>query len=136
MKNTKNILVAAIAGIALSLFAGSASAQNKGAENLIQHNDSSSSVIVAANSSSMMACPKCKDVTMTVPATTEQGLGARTLVAHGAATTTVASHSCDGCGSTPATAGLGKHAEAVTAHTCTVAGESMACCSATKSSVK
>jgi hypothetical protein len=137
MKNSKNILVAALAGIALSLFAGSVQAQVKGAESLIQHNDNSSSTITAPSSSTAMACPKCRDISTVTADTASQGLGARTLVAHAAATKTVVSHSCEGCGSTPATAGLGKHAENVTTHQCTVPGaENMACCSTAKNSVK
>jgi hypothetical protein len=79
-----------------------------------------------------VSCVKCQDVFTTVPDTSAKG--ASRLVAHGVPTKTVISHSCEGCNTTIAIVGGGKHATTAVTHKCASCGSvSLACCSTTKS---
>ena len=107
-------------GIALALLAGVAGevkAQEKGGERLLKLNAAPKPALAPAQQAGM-SCPKCKDVFTTQSDLTPRGLGARTLVAGGAPTQTVARHLCDGCSVEWIITGHGKAKEAVAIHKC------------------
>lgn len=79
MKNTNKILLATLAGIAISLITVSAQTQLKGGERMLQLNGTITAA-VAPGDYKPMSCAKCKDVSMNVPGTTAKGASA--LVAH------------------------------------------------------
>jgi hypothetical protein len=130
MKTTKNVLIAALAGIAVSMAASSVPAQVKGGERLQQSNGRSIAATIAASDAKPMSCPKCQDASAKVPDVTSSGAGARALVAHGVPAKAVVSHLCADCVTTTTVAGLGKHSPPATvAHKC-------AMCNAGKPSAK
>ncbi len=137
MKKMNNMLVAALAGLALALVASSAQAQYKptgddgitASPKLRQQLDerSARTAPVAANVPSM-ACPKCKDTWVAQVDTNPKGSGVKTLM--GKRTKLVAQHLCNGCGVDWAVAGTGKAKHAVATHKCSGCGsENLACCS-------
>jgi hypothetical protein len=131
MKKTNHILIAALAGIALSWFAGSTQAQVKGGERLLQRNGSSIAATATPSDSKPMSCAKCKDVLTNVPDTTSKG--AARLVANGVPAKTVVLHLCEGCATTTATVGTGRQAKYVVTHQCASCGSEMpACCGTSK----
>ncbi len=131
MKRSNHILIAALAGIALSLITVSAQTQVKGGEKLLQLNGSAFTTIVSPGAYKPMSCPKCQDISSNVRDLTAKG--ASTLMANGAPVKTVVSHGCRSCKTTTATVGVGKHTTTAASHTCASCGSvSMACCGATK----
>jgi hypothetical protein len=131
MKRTNNILIAALAGITLSLITVSAQSQVKGGERLLQLNGSSATATVTPSDFKPMSCSKCRDISTNVRDFTAKGASA--LVAHEMPTKTVAQHLCEGCVTTTATVGVGKHAKDVVTHKCAGCGsENMACCNTSK----
>jgi len=143
MKTIRINTTARLAGItiALALFAGvaaevKAGGDGKGAIRLLELGRRAQSAPAPAVSEfKEMACPKCKDILTTQPDVTSRGLGARSLVAGGVPTQTVARHLCDGCGVDWTISGHGKAKVAVANHKCTSCGaESLACCNMTKGS--
>ncbi|MBK8002065.1 MAG: hypothetical protein IPK15_26060 [Verrucomicrobia bacterium] len=138
MKRTNNILIAALAGIALSLFAGSAQAQYKptGDDGITaspklrqqldeyRRNHSTNSV---ASEMPQMACPKCKDEVLKTKDWTARGANKPYV--------TIVRHLCEGCGTEWSITGHGKAKQSVATHTCSSCGaESAACCNTTKGS--
>jgi hypothetical protein len=131
MKRTNNILIAALAGIALSLFAGSTQAQVKGGEQMMQLNGSAITATAMPGNFKPMSCAKCQDVATNARDITAKGASA--LAAHGVPAKTTVTHLCDGCVTTTTTVGVGKHAKDVVTHTCSNGGTgSSTCCSTTK----
>ena len=138
MKGTNNILIAALAGIALSLFASSAQAQ---------YNASSDDGIVASPKhrqaldeykrnhtptpvpaeSPQMACAMCKDKVTSRIDYSARGANKPTI--------RVVTHLCESCGTDWAVVGHGKAKQSVASHKCTSCGaESLACCDTSKGS--
>jgi hypothetical protein len=79
-----------------------------------------------------MACPKCKDALVTVPA--QNVKGAQLLAASGVATQTISRHLCNGCETTLSVTGTGKAKQTVATHSCTGCGAEVAsCCNVKKS---
>ena len=143
MKRTHTILIAALAGIALSLFASSAQAQYKptGDDGITaspkvraQLDARNARLNTASATVASMPCPKCKDEW--VSARLAHFKGAEAFLAGGPPTRKVARHLCAGCESTIKTVGLSKQtAHNVVVHQCTACGsENLACCSARSSS--
>ena len=130
MKNINTFLIVALSGIALSLFTGSTKAEVKGGERMLQLNGSITAP-AAPGDYKPMSCAKCQDVPTTVRDFTAKG--ATALVAGGAPTKTVAAHLCEGCVTTKANIGVGKHTKDVVTHKCTSGGaESLTCCNMAK----
>ena len=134
MKNIKNIgnsltrvtLLAAVAGLALLSY--SAVAQEKGAEHLIKPqplNTPADVRNVPAGATAVMACPKCKDTSVTVVENTGKA-------ANPYETKTVLRHECPGCNTKIVTEGVGKQAQNKVVHTCANGGPAAASCCATK----
>ena len=67
MKNINNILIAAVAGIALSLSTGPAQAEVKGGERMLQRNDAITATVTPSDYKPM-SCAKCQDLFTTVRA--------------------------------------------------------------------
>ena len=109
MKTTKNILIAALAVVVVSLAASAAPAQVKGGERLQQSNGRSFAAKAAPGNSMPMSCPKCQDASTNVPDVTSSGGAARALAAHGVPTKAVVSHLCAVCVTTTTVVRLGKH---------------------------
>jgi hypothetical protein len=65
-----------------------------------------------------MSCTRCTDTVVTVRDTDTRGAGAKTLIAGGAPTRTVAQHGCAACGNEWVIKGHGKAKEAVAIHKC------------------
>lgn len=138
MKRTNNILIAALAGIALSLFAGSAQAQYKAVgddgiaasprlrQQLDEYKRNHSPDRTPAEIP-QMACAKCKGkVTSRIDYSAR---GANKPVIR------VVMHLCEGCGTDWAVVGHGKAKQSVATHKCTSCGaENLACCNTTKGS--
>lgn len=133
------MLMAALAGIALTLLAGSAQAQYKAVgddgiaasprlrERLNEwnrnHSPASAPAVIA-----QMPCAKCKDKVTTRVDYTARGAHKPTI--------RVVTHLCEGCGTDWTVVGHGKAKQAVASHTCTSCGaEILACCNTTKGSV-
>src|SRR6266536_2330432 len=138
IKTTAEVAAVAIAVI-LSGGLGSpaqAGGEGKGAARLLELSSRAVAAPVAAVSEHKdMSCPKCKDVFVSVSDIDSRGLGARSLVAGGVPTRTIASHLCAGCGVEWNVTGHGKAKEAVASHKCTGCGAgSLACCSTAKGS--
>ena len=138
MKRTNNILIAALAGIALSLLASSAQAQYKptgddgitaspkGRQFLDEYKRNHSPAPVPAEVPAM-ACAKCKDKVTSRSDYSARGANKPTIQ--------VVTHLCDGCGTDWAVVGHGKAKQSVATHKCTSCGaESLACCNTTKGS--
>ena len=136
MKRTNNILIAALAGIALSLFASSAQAQYKptGDDGITaspklrqqlderRRNQSSNSVVAKVP---QMACPKCKDEVLKTIDWTARGANKPYV--------TIVRHLCPGCGTEWNVVGHGKGKQSVATHKCSSCGtESASCCNTTK----
>ena len=79
-----------------------------------------------------MACPKCKDVLVSVPV--KGAKGAQFLAAGGASMQIVSRHLCPGCDTTLSVAGTGKAKYSVATHTCTGCGAEVASCCSLKGS--
>ena len=136
MKRTHNTLIAALAGLALSVLAGTAQAQYKptGDDGITaspklreQLDQRRARTTLGAAVAPSMACPKCKDAWVSQP-DNSRGAGARTLL--GQNTKLVARHQCGGCGVDWSIAGTGKGKHAVASHKCSGCGaEDSACCS-------
>jgi hypothetical protein len=117
MKIANKTLVAALATVVLSLFAGSAQAQVKGGERLQQLNGSSFTATVTPIEYKPMLCGQCKDVFTNVPDVTAKG--AEALMALGVPTKTVVTHLCADCKTTIKVVSLGRHSPADTVtHNC------------------
>jgi hypothetical protein len=117
MKNTKIILIAALAGVAITLSSSAAQEQVKGGERLQQINGSA--FVPTAAASKAMACATCQDKLTTTPDVASPAAGARALVAAGVPAKAAVTHQCAACATTVTVANLGKHspADAVT-HSC------------------
>jgi hypothetical protein len=142
MKTTNNILMAAVAGIAMFAFASPVLAQYKGTGDdgitaspkfrqfLDEYNRNHSPAPPPVAEAAKMPCAKCVDVVAIVPDVTSRGLGARALTSHGTPTKTVTSHLCTGCGTDWKFVGMGKTRHGFATHTCSACGsENLACCS-------
>ena len=138
MKRTNNLLIAALAGIALSLFAGSAQAQYKPTvddgitaspkqRQFLDEYKRNHSPVPAVAEIPAMPCAKCKDkVTERVDYSAR---GANKPLIR------VSTHLCDGCGTDWKIVGHGKAKQSVATHTCSSCGaESAACCNTSKGS--
>ncbi len=122
---TNRMLIAAVAAMAMSLFAGTAQAQYRAVgddgiaasprlrERLDEYTRNQTPAITPA-AVTPMACPTCKDkVTERIDYTAR---GANKPVVR------VATHQCEGCSTHWTFAGVGKARHAVASHTCTVRG--------------
>lgn len=136
MKTTNNALIAALAAIALSLFAGSAQAQYKAVgddgiaasprlrERLDEYQRNHASTPATAEVTPM-PCAKCKDKVTTRVDYSARGANKPTI--------RVVTHLCEGCGTDWAVVGHGKAKQAVATHSCTSCGaDTLACCNTTK----
>ena len=139
-KDMKNIRIAKLfgaAGLALATaatFALAADAQYKtvGDDGIAASpkvrqalNANAASATVATAKAAAMACPKCNDISVTEPNT--QAKGGQILL--GAATKTVAKHTCGACDSKMEVVGTGKATRTIATHTCTAAAaKTMICC--------
>lgn len=138
MKTTKQILVAALTGLAMFALASPALAQYKptGDDGITaspkyrqfldeynrNHSPAPATVEVA-----QMPCPKCKDTVMTRVDYAARGANKPTI--------RVVTHQCGGCGTDWTIVGVGKAKQAVASHKCTSCGaEDVACCNTTKGS--
>lgn len=137
MKKT-NMLIAVMAGIALSMFASSAFAQYKAtgddgitaspkARQFLDEYNRNHSPAPAPAEVAQMPCPKCNDqVTQQVD---ETARGANKPIK------TISTHLCDGCGTDWKVYGVGRTKHFVAIHKCTSCGsENFACCNTTKGS--
>jgi hypothetical protein len=137
MKTINNLLVAALAGLALALVASSAQAQYKptGGDRITASpkvramlDERRARTTPVSTAEPTMACPKCKDIWVAQTDRNPKGSGVRTLM--GQTTKRVAQHFCNGCGVDWALAGTGKAKHAVATHKCSGCGsENLACCS-------
>lgn len=138
MKRTNNFFFAALAGLALSLFAGTAQAQYKAtgddgitaspkARQFLDEYKRDHSPAPAPAKIAQMPCPKCKDkVTQIVDYTAR---GANKPIK------TISTHLCNGCGTDWKIYGVGRTKHFVATHKCTGCGsENLACCNTTKNS--
>ena len=138
MKRTNNILIAALAGIALSLFASSAQAQYrttgddgiaaspKQRERLEEYRRNHTPIAAPAESP-QMACAMCKDKVTSRIDYSARGANKPTI--------RVVTHLCESCGTDWAVVGHGKAKQSVASHKCTSCGaESLACCDTSKGS--
>ena len=90
-------------------------------------NERAASVSIATSKVSAMACPKCKDITVTE--VNRQAKAAETMT--GAANKLVNKHTCAACETTSAVVGTGKAKQTVATHTCTAAvAKNLTCCAA------
>lgn len=138
MKRTNNILIAALAGIALSLFAGSVQAQYKpvgddgiaASPKLRQQLDEykrNHSPAPAPAEIAKMPCAKCEDKVTTRVDYSARGANKPTI--------RVVTHQCEGCGTDWSIVGHGKAKQSVATHKCTSCGaETLACCNTSKDS--
>lgn len=136
MKRTNNLLVAALAGIVLAVFAGSAQAQYKAtgddgitaspkARQLLDEQNRNQAILAAPASIPQMACPKCKDKVTERVDSTARGANKPTI--------RVVTHLCEGCGTDWNTTGVGKAKQSVASHKCDGCGaENLACCNTAK----
>ncbi len=137
MKELNSTLVAALAGLALSLLAGTAQAQYKptGDDGITasprlrqQLDERKARTAPAVAATRSMACPKCQDTWVSQPDTNPKGVGARVLM--GKTTKLAAQHQCRGCGVDWSIVGTGKLRHSVAIHKCSESGsENLACCS-------
>jgi hypothetical protein len=126
----KTNMITVLAVLAVSALAGSALAQVKGGERLLQSSTSSSSATVAPGDTKPMSCAKCEDVLTTVPDSAAKD-GSR-LISQGVPTKAVVSHLCGSCNTTTVKVGLDKQAKEVDTHTCAISEpEQMGCCNTT-----
>ena len=139
MKRTNNILIAALAGLALSLFAGTAQAQYKAVgddgiaasprlrERLDEYKRNHTPAATPAEIPAM-ACAKCKDKVTSRIDYSARGANKPTI--------RVVTHLCEGCGTDWTITGTGKAKQAVASHKCTSCGaENLACCNTQGSTV-
>ena len=139
MKRTNNILIAALAGIALSWFASSAQAQYKPTgddgiaaspklrQQLDEYKRNHSPAPVPA-AVAQMPCAKCKDQVTSRVDYSARGANKPTIQ--------VVTHLCEGCGTDWAVIGHGKAKQSVATHKCTSCGAAtLACCNTSKGSV-
>ena len=138
MKKTNNILIAALAGIALSMFTSSAQAQYKpvgddgiaASPKLRQQLDEykrNHSPAPAPAEIAKMPCPKCEDKVTTRVDYSARGANKPTI--------RVVTHQCEGCGTDWNIVGVGKAKQSVATHKCTSCGaETLACCNTSKGS--
>lgn len=124
--------------VAIALFAGvaSVSAQNGakgGATKLLQLNGSLVTPKSEPSNYKPMSCGKCKNEVVQVRDTDSKG-GARALLTSAPLTKSVSRHGCEGCGTDWSVVGHGKAKVSVASHKCTSCGEaSLACCNTKKS---
>jgi hypothetical protein len=112
-----------------------ASAQEKGATKLLRLSGALVEPKSAPSDYMPMSCAKCRDVVIHVRDTDSKG-GARGLLTGTPLTKSVSRHGCEGCATEWTVVGHGKAKLTVATHTCTSCGaESLACCSTSKSSV-
>ncbi len=138
MKRTNNILIAVLAVIALSLFAGSAQAQYKAtgddgitaspkARQLLDEFNRNHSPAPVVAEIPQMSCPKCKDKATQKVDYTARGAN-KPIV-------TISTHLCNGCETDWKIYGVGRTKHAVASHKCMGCGsENLACCNTTKGS--
>ena len=138
MKITNNMLIAVLAGIALSMFTGSAQAQYKAtgddgitaspkARQFLDEYKRNHMPSPAPAEIAQMPCAKCKDKVTSRIDYSARGANKPTI--------RVVTHLCDGCGTDWAVVGVGKAKQSVATHKCTSCGaESVACCNTTKDS--
>lgn len=122
---TRNLTVAALSLAALALVSVPAftTAQEKGAERLVQLNRPAPGTPVAETA--VMACPKCTDTLVTVAQ--PPGRGGRIESA------SIVRHQCPTCATKIVTEGNGKQAKNVLKHECKMeAGGSGSCCATKK----
>ncbi len=138
MKTTNNILIAAVAGIALFAFTSPALAQYKATgddgitaspkhrERLNEYKSNRTPTPAPAESP-QMACAMCKDKVTSRIDYSARGANKPTI--------RVVTHLCESCGTDWAVVGHGKAKQSVASHKCTSCGEaSLACCNTSKSS--
>lgn len=138
MKTINKTLVAAVAGIALSLFAGPAQAQYKtGSEDgiaaspklrqrLNEYNRNHSPAPATAEVAKMQ-CPKCTDQLTTRVDYSARGANKPVIQ--------VVTHQCKDCGVDWKIVGVGKAKTSVATHKCSSCGaENLACCKTGKGS--
>lgn len=144
MKTTNKTLIAALAGIALTVFVSPAQAQYKPTgddgitasprlRQIINERNGVPATQPAPSDYKPMSCAKCQDISVAQRNPTAKG--AQVLMSHGNPTVTVAKHLCDGCGVEWSTVRIGgAKPQSVATHKCTSCGaESFACCSIKKS---
>lgn len=138
MKTTNNILIAAVAGIALFAFTSPALAQYKATdddgitaspkhrERLNEYKRNHTPTPAPAESP-QMACAMCKDKVTSRIDYSARGANKPTI--------RVVTHMCESCGTDWAVTGHGKAKQSVASHKCTSCGEaSLACCNTSKGS--
>jgi hypothetical protein len=129
-------IIAALAGVALFAFAGSAQAQYNATgddgitaspklrDRLNEYNRNHSPAPTPAEIP-QMACPKCKDKVTSRVDYTARGANKPTI--------RVVTHLCDGCGTDWKITGVGKAKQSIATHKCSSCGaENLACCNTTK----
>jgi len=134
MKNTQIVKMFATATIAAFALVGTANAQYKtvGDDGIAASpkvrqalNDRAASANIATAKVAAMACPKCKDVSVTEP--NRQAKAGQILM--GAATKVVAKHACGACDTNLDVVGTGKAKRTVATHTCTApVANNRTCC--------
>jgi hypothetical protein len=134
MKTNRIAKMFATATILAFAFAGTANAQYKavGDDGIAASpkvrqalNEKAASATVATAKVAAMACPKCKDITVTEA--NKQAKGAQILM--GDATKAVAKHTCGACDTKLDVVGAGKATRTVATHTCaTPAVKTLTCC--------
>lgn len=131
-------MVAVVAGIALSLFSGSAQAQYKATGDdgitaspkqrqfLDEYNRNHTTNAAPASAAiAQMPCPKCKDKVTERVDYSARGANKPTI--------RVVTHLCGGCGTDWQITGVGKAKQSVASHKCTSCGaETLACCNTSK----
>lgn len=140
MKKTNNILIAALAGIALSVFTGSAQAQYQAtgddgitASPKYRQFLNENRPVIANNKAvpadyKPMSCTACKDKVTERVDYSVRGANKPTI--------RVVTHLCKGCGTDWTVVGHGKAKQSVASHKCTSCGaETLACCNTSKGSV-
>ena len=131
--NNSNYLVRGIlsAGVALAMvvgMTGTALAQQKGAERLVQLQNLKTLQdlqSVEVGDTLVMSCPKCKDSTATVVEKTFKAANPEELKA-------TSFHLCPSCDTKVVTTGIGKAAKDMLVHTCKTCGSKDAVCCAIK----
>ena len=134
MKNTQIVKMFATATIAAFALAGTANAQYKavGDDGIAASpkvrqalNERATAANIATARVTAMACPKCKDISVTEP--NRQAKGGQILMS--AATKVVAKHTCGACDTRLDVVRTGKATRTVATHTCTApVANNLTCC--------